>query len=286
MRKYRSVHNDELLGYIQYKLQKRADRIEAISDTFEKIDSIGGNHSDTLTLGTDDNVDALLKTGAIPAVPFALGVGSLVLGLVTLFPAAIPDPDLTRAELEVVDTIKKAGESILCFSEKTFGVALKLSVLPAAVAAISIPKRLAKVIGEKFDKKYYSRLVDSKNIVDLIDEVYKDSEDPSVQFAKNFLYKVDLSQNSQQFNMELLSHLAYHRYCFQKEQRGENKNDELNEAFENFIYFLEESQYKLVGVSRKFKDNKVVKELISEFNDKKYPAYNDDYISGETVRRI
>ena len=286
MYKYRSVHNDDFLGKVHYKLQKRIDLIESVNDKFDRIDSFGGERSETLTLGTDDNLDTLLKAGIIPAAPLAIGIGAVALGLVVLLPTAFPDPDLTRAELEVVDQIQNAGGSILEFSGKAFGAAIKLSAIPAVVAAISIPKKVARILADKFDEKTHATLVDSQLIVDLIDKVNEDSDDPSIEFAKKFLYRVDISGNSKDFNMELLSHLAYHRYCFQKEEKGENKNGELNEAFENFIYFLEESQHKLIGVSRKFKDNKLVNELISEFYDKKYPVYNDDYVPGESVRRV
>lgn len=277
MIKYRSVHNDELLAYLHGKLQKRVDRIEGTKAKFEKIDSIGGGYSENLTLGTDENIGTVLKTSVIPAVPLAIGVGALAVGLITLFPTIAPEPNMTQSQLEVLEQCKNAGESILNFSGSAFGVGIKLAAIPATVAVLSIPKKVARVLSDKYDKKTYSKLMDGKNIVEMIDLVVADSDDQSVQFQKNFLYKVDLSQNSEDFNLELLANLAYMRYCYLKEQAGEYKDGEYNEAFENFITFLEDGKRKMFGVSKKFKENKLVNQLIDEFYEEKHPKYKDEY---------
>ena len=77
MIKYRSVHNDEMLGYIHYKLQKRIDRIDSVNETFDKIENFGGSLSENFTFGTEKNVKTLEGTSIIPAVPLAIGVGAL-----------------------------------------------------------------------------------------------------------------------------------------------------------------------------------------------------------------
>ena len=47
----------------------------------------------------------------------------------------------------------------------------------------------------------------------------------------------------------------------------------------DFIRFLEESQHRVFGVSRKFKDSKMVNELINEFFEEK--EEEQDYSYGE-----
>ena len=166
MHKYRSVHNDELLGEVHYRLQKRIDLIESVNDKFDKIESIGGERSDAITLGTNDNLGVLLKSGAVPAVPLALGVGSLVLGFVTLIPSAFPEPNMTQAQLEAIDQLKNAGESMLYFTEKTLGAALKLSALPLTVVAISVPKKVARILAGKFEEKTYAKIIAVSHNID------------------------------------------------------------------------------------------------------------------------
>lgn len=265
MYKYRSVHNDELLEKMQFSLKRRSDRLQPVNDFLERVDELGGKHNDALTIGTDENNRTIAGSVFIPAAPFAIGVVAATIGLIAMVPQLGADANaLSEAEMNFMNQARTTGESLLSFSVNTMGLSFKLAAIPATVAALSIPKKIARVLSQKT----YSTLTEEKNIVQLIDDIVNDVEDPSIEFPKKFLYRVDLSENSNSFNKELLGCLAYYRYCFQKEQNGENKNDELNASFTDIIHFLDNSKYRLTGVSKKFKENKFVNELLNEFMSK------------------
>ena len=192
---------------------------------------------------------------------------------------------MSEAELEVYNQMKTAGENLATFAGNSMGLAVKLAAIPASVAVLSIPKKVARVLAGKYNEKTAERMMESKSIVELIDRVLEGDDSPSVEFPKRFLYRVDLSENSKDFNMELLGYLAYYRYCYDKEESGEFVNGESNEAFQEFISFLNKSKERKLGVSKKFKDNKLVNELISEFLEKKDPDYENEYYNGGITRR-
>ena len=281
MYKYRSVHNDQLLGDIRYKLVRHNEILSDGSCLFDSIDNIGGRKfRDALTLGTGKNKKAIIGSAMIPAGAVAIGIGSAALALFCLTRQIGFDPaTLDEAHRQALAQVQSAGESLGQFTVDAFGTAVKLAAIPAAVTVLSVPKKVAQILADKYDEKIIPKVTEGRQLIYLIDDIRDDVDDPSIELPKKFLYRVDITGNSKKFNMALLSHLAYYRECFKKEQDGTAKEGELNDAFMDFIRFLEESQHRVFGVSRKFKDSKMVNELINEFFEEK--EEEQDYSYGE-----
>ncbi len=278
MIKYRSARNLEMLQNVTFKLQKRIDKFDSVNDTFDKIDEFGG---DTITLGTKSNNKALIASSAIPAAPLAIGVGALVVGLVILVPAAFGvDPSMSQAQIDAVAQMEQAGGSVLNFAGDAFGVGIKLLGIPATVAAISIPKKIARILADKYNLKNEPIIIEAEKLVEMINDVINEKEDPSLEIPRKILTKVDLRENSEKFNMDLLKHLAYYRQCYLDEQAGKNKGDELEQAFQELIDFLEDSLHRHIGVSKKYKDNPVIIEMVENFYQEKVDETRFNFTSG------
>ena len=281
MLKYRSAHNEEMLENIHFKLQRKVDRLDSVNQAFDAFDKLGGEVGEALTLGTKSNNKTILGSTAIPAVPIALGVGAAVLGMMTLIPAAMgPDPSMGEAQVEALKQMETFGTSALTFTAEAFGVGIKLLGVPAAVAVISVPKRIAKVLAGVYDQKTAPTIEEGRKIVEMIDDVLNDVEDPTLSLPRSILTRVDLKGNSVHFNIDLLGYLARYRECLQKEQNGELKGNESDQVFQELIYFLEDSKHKIFGVSKKFKENNLINSLIDGFYEDKQKESGYGYPEG------
>ena len=281
MLKYRSAHNEEMLEKVHFKLQRKVDRLDSVNQVFDKIDELGGPASEALTIGTKSNNKTLMASGAVPAVPFAVGVASAILGMVSLIPAAMgPEPSMGQAQIDALKQMETFGTSALTFAGNAFGVGLKLLGVPAAVAVISIPKKIARVLAGQYDRKTAPTIEEGRKIVGMIDDVLNDVEDPTLSIPRTILTRVDLKGNSVHFNIDLLGYLARYRECLQKEKSGEAKGNESEQAFQEFIYFLEDSKHKIFGVSKKFKENNFINSLIDGFYKKKKKESEYGYSEG------
>lgn len=263
--------NIEVMKNIHYKLYRQFDKKINIAEWFSEKDQLGGNLGEALTLGTDDNLETIEKASIVPVVPLAIGLGAAVIGLITI-PMG-PGPGLTEAEKQFFTQVRATGENLSAFGCEAMLTALKLSLIPAGVAAISIPKRIFRVIAQKVDDKIDPVIVKDDRILTLIEDLIENKKDDStLNFPLNFLKKVNLKDNSQNFNLELLGKFADYRSCLQEAQKGNITNQEVQEAFQEIIDFLNQSKHRL-GVSKSFRDNVYVNLLIEEYGTKKEDSH-------------
>lgn len=257
----RSEKNNEAIENIHFKLQRDYSKLNKINNWFqEKKDAVP--NLDYVTLGTRENNKVLLGSASLPGAFLAVGLASLVAGMVVIFPL-IGGPGVTEQEIEVFGQMKNVGNDILNFAEDTLTKSWNLASIPAGVVALSIPKTLFNNLANKVDKKTRLKQANNEQIIKLINDLLEEKEDETLEFPKIFLRRVDLSQNSIKFNIDLFSYLAYYRYCLQKKLERKMNDEDVKDSFDAIIYFLEDARYKH-GVSKNFKNNRFVKMLIDE----------------------
>lgn len=255
--------NEVPMQNVHYKLSKEFERLSKMSDWLKKKDELGGEIGETLTLGSEENISALAKSSIIPLAPLALGVASLVAGLVVAFPL-VGGPGTTNAEIEFLKDVKNATEKVFEFSGGSFKVGFALSSIPLGIATISLPKKVLRMIKDKVDKKTKPIMIEDDKILTMIEDILEGKEnDQSLELPAAFLRKVDIRGNPESFNKDLLSYLAYFRFCVQENELGYKKEEDVKEAFKMLTDFLEESKHKLT-IPKDFKDNKFVNLLINE----------------------
>ena len=257
----RSERNNETMDYIQYKLQRDYNKLNKVNNWFQdKKDAVPA--LDYATLGTSENNKVLIGASVLPGVFLAIGVASLVAGMVVAFPL-IGGPGVTEQEIEVLGQMQNAGSNILNFAGDNLSKSWHLASIPAGVVALSIPKTMFNYLADKVNRKTNSHRANKEQIIKLIDDLQDEKEDETLEFPKLFLKRVDLRQNSEKFNIDLFGYLAYYRYCLQKKKERRMTDEHVQDAFDSMIYFLEDAQYKH-GVSKNFKNNRFVKMLIDE----------------------
>ena len=255
--------NNEPMQNVHYKLSKEYEKLSKMSDWLQEKDEAFGDVGETLTLGTEDNLSLLLKSSAIPLAPFAVGVASVVAGLVVVFPL-LGGPGISDQEVQFLEQVKAAGDKIFEFSAGSFKTAFYLASVPLGVSLVSVPKKVLRMVRDKIDERNRPVMIDDDNILTMIEDISNGKEDdPSLEFPMKFLKRVDLRGNSDSFNARLLSYFAYYRYCLLEVKNGKKTEEDVREAFDMIVGFLEYSKHKL-GVSKEFKNNRFVNMLIDE----------------------
>ena len=258
----REYRNAETIKYLQGKLVKKTDKLVKVTDWFLDKDVAGGTVGETLTLGTKENKKALIGTSVVPLAPLAVGVGALALGMLVIFPL-IGGPGIGEQEQMFLRGVHDTGEKIFNFAGNSLSLGAKLSALPLGIAALSVPKRIFRLLADKVDEKTYPHIANNQNIISLIDDILAKKDDPSLNFPALFLKRVDIRNNSEKINIELLGHLAYYRYCVKGVQEGRMKEEDVKDAYDNFVLFLSETK-KSFWASKEFKQNRFVNLLIEE----------------------
>ena len=109
-------------------------------------------------------------------------------------------------------------------------------------------------------------MCDKDEIIKLIDDLKKDKTGDVLGFVKDFLTNVDLTENSRDFNIVILSNLAEYRTCSLREQNNDATKEETEDKFMIFIDTLA-SATKKSGASESFLKNEYVKALIKTYHD-------------------
>ena len=263
----RDERNNELLSYLRYKLVKNNNVIDNGVSWFEDKDN-NSKTGESLTLGTDENLKVLGVSAIVPGTGFALGIGSLAVGLLVIFPL-IGGPPLTETETKAFEDLSRIGENIFNFSINAFSFAVKTSLIPLGVSAISIPKKLFRFLGEKYDEKAEPTYIENEKVIELINDILTNKEDNSLTFARTFFKRVNLNGNSDRFNVELLRGLAYHRFCLQSLETNKKTEEDANLAFDEIILQLQKAK-RLSEVSDDFKNSRFINLLLEnrDFREK------------------
>ncbi len=258
----REDRNADTIKYLQAKLVKKTDKLEKVTDWFLDKDEIGGTVGEALTLGTEENIKTLTAASAVPIAPLAVGVGSLVLGMIVIFPL-LGGPATGEQEQMFLQSVENAGGKLFEFTGKSLSLSAKLAALPLGVAAISVPKKIFRLLADKVDEKTYPQITNNQNIIELIDDILAKKDDPTLVFPATFLKRVDIRRNSEKVNIELLGHLAYLRHCVNGVKEGTKTEDDVRDAFESIVAFLEKAKGSF-WFSKEFKQNRFVKLLAED----------------------
>ncbi len=259
----REERNNDLLKYLQYKLVKQNNKIEKITDWFNDKDEIGETVGETLTLGTEENLKTIAATSVIPAAGVAIGIASAFIGAMVVLPTAF-DP-VNEKEIEAFKELTTVGEQIFNFSTSSFAIGVKSALIPLGITTISIPKKIFRYVTDKINEKTEPITVENQKIVELIDDFTNNKDDQSLAFFKTFAKRVDLKDNSDEFNLELLKHFAYFRSCVQAFEKKEIDEHEVMRSFLSIIHFLQDT-IDSKKVADSFKNNRFLKLLIEDYD--------------------
>ena len=259
----RDERNNELMAYLRYKLVRSNDKVDKIVNWFEDKDD-NSKVGESVTLGTKENLKVLGVSAIVPGGAAAVGLGSLLAGILVVLPL-IGGPPLNEAEAQAYEQLTSIGENVMNFSMDAFNFAIKTSLIPLGVSAISLPKRLFRFIGEIYEEKTEPSYVENEKVIELINDIISKKDDTSLTFAKTLLKRVSLKENSDKFNMELLKNLAYHRFCIQSLETHRRTEKDVAEAFTGIINQLQDAK-KSFGVSSEFKNNRFINLLLEDEN--------------------
>ncbi len=272
----RSERNNELMKYLKCKLVKENDKVTKVQDWIYDKDEMGGEKGEALTLGTEENQELLIKSSIVPGAVLTVGLGAMLLGLVVFVPL-LEGPGATEAERQFLAQVGNTGNKIISFSYDTFKAFAGTLVIPAGVAAISIPKRVIRYIADKVERHGNATVLNNTEIIEMLQDVLNDKQDDdTLELPKKFLKRVDLNGNDEKFNLELFGHLAYYRYCLKGVKTGEKTEDDVLDAYENLTLFLQSAKHKF-GVNKNFKNNRFVELLTEDYGYKQ-----GDFVSSKT----
>ncbi len=268
---------DKLLQHISYKLVRQSEEYNRKMEWYNDKDEIGGKVGEVLTLGSEENVKTLIGASIIPGACIAVGLASLAAGLIVVFPTIV-GPE-TEAEAEAFKELIGIGDKVFDFSNSSFLIGLKTAIAPLGIATLSIPKKLFRDLTYRVDDKYEPLVDENEKIQILIKDYLEGKEDPSLEFFKAFVRRVDLQDNSDEFNLELLRWFTRYReklISYNERPRDREREQKLNHTFESLLNFLEEG-LKSKMTSRNFKNNRFVKLLVQ--NPETREKYYEEGIS-------
>ncbi len=258
----RDERNNETIQLLKAKLVKKTKKLENVVDWFLDKDEVNKSVGESFTLGTPDNKKMLSVSALLPAVPIAIGLGSALVGLVVLFPL-LGGPGVNEAEQQFLKDVTNTGANLMQFGAGSLSLGAKLSTIPIGLTALSVPKKLFSLLTEEVDKKLHPTVIENKYVIALINDVLAKKDDPSLNFPKYFLKRVDIRHNSEKINIDLLKHLAYYRYCIKGVQKGKLQEEDVRDAYKLFVEFLKNAKSSF-WVSKEFKENRFVNLLIDE----------------------
>ena len=259
--------NKNALLVLKSKVQRDYSKLRGTKDWLDKkegqLEKIGGDY---LTFKTEENKRALIGSAMVPGALFAVSALSFAFSLIVVLPKALPPT--SEHELEVFSKLEKVGGEILKFSGNSFNDALKSFIIPLGVTTLSISKKFFDIIVDKVSVKTDKM----KNTMDLINDLDEEENDETLDFTSKFLRRVDINENSVEFNNKLFEHLASYRYWERRSISAKN-NEEKNIAergmavsYYLLIKFLISSKINL-GASSNFKKNRHVNTLIEKYKE-------------------
>ena len=203
--------NKKVLGAVHYTLQKDYRKLGKKAGKQERIEEY---MNDVVTLGTRENkllITALSIPSAIGLIAGAVsGIGVLALGSVIANNQGINLSEASQNALNMVQNSLNENTNNMIHN---FTTGIKFLSLPALGTLISYS---CKIVRGKNDIKYASslnKMYDKDEIIKLIDDLKKDKTGDVLGFVKDFLTNVDLTENSRDFNIVILSNLAEYRTC-------------------------------------------------------------------------
>lgn len=256
--------NKKVLGAVHYTLQKDYRKLGKKAGKQERIEEY---MNDVVTLGTRENkllITALSIPSAIGLIAGAVsGIGVLALGSVIANNQGINLSEASQNALNMVQNSLNENTNNMIHN---FTTGIKFLSLPALGTLISYS---CKIVRGKNDIKYASslnKMYDKDEIIKLIYDLKKDKTSDVLGFVKDFLTNVDLTENSRDFNIVILSNLAEYRTCSLREQNNDATKEETEDKFMSFIDTLASSTKKS-GASESFLKNEYVKALIKTYHD-------------------
>lgn len=256
--------NKKVLGAVHYTLQKDYRKLGKKAGKQERIEEY---MNDVVTLGTRENkllITALSIPSAIGLIAGAVsGIGVLALGSVIANNQGINLSEASQNALNMVQNSLNENTNNMIHN---FTTGIKFLSLPALGTLISYS---CKIVRGKNDIKYASslnKMCDKDEIIKLIDDLKKNKTGDVLGFVKDFLTNVDLTENSRDFNIVILSNLAEYRTCSLREQNNDATKEETEDKFMSFIDTLA-SATKKSGASESFLKNEYVKALIKTYHD-------------------
>ena len=224
--------NKKVLGAVHYTLQKDYWKLGKKAGKQERIEEY---MNDVVTLGTRENkllITALSIPSAIGLIAGAVsGIGVLALGSVIANNQGINLSEASQNALNMVQNSLNENTNNMIHN---FTTGIKFLSLPALGTLISYS---CKIVRGKNDIKYASslnKMCDKDEIIKLIDDLKKDKTGNVLGFVKDFLTNVDLTENSRDFNIVILSNLAEYRTCSLREQNNDATKEETEDKFISF----------------------------------------------------
>lgn len=234
-----------------YKLQDELKKVQPDDSTLGR----------TFNLDRNESYRMLSYTGlptVIATLPVVVGLSGVFLSMVPL---------ILGIGQEVTPEVQKFTDSVLKFLENSGNFALasgKIAVktlpLPLAAGAIAIVKtEIEKAKAEK-RKKIEQDMAEIRETVDFITDLKRDKNDGSLNFIKEFLSNVDITKNSDDYNLDLLDYLIDYRNAVISE-KGKEVRRNSTERFVDFVDFLSDSTTK-DGASSLFINSTYVNNLV------------------------
>lgn len=262
----RTERNVEQIKNVQYKVSNEFKRLSMTSKWLEEKDEIGGKVGEYATLGTNDNKNLLVKSSLLPVAPLAFGIVTATVGLVAMLPMLGGGP-AGPSEEQFFKDISNFGTGALGLSYDSLLLSLKLALVPLGITVLSIPKKLLRTIKEKYNNFTNPFIVYDESILELIEDILNEKNDPTLEFPKTFLRRVNISNCSTRFNRRLFELLTYYRFCLQEIEENNMNEMDAKEAFDDIVSFLKEAKNKPY-VPIEFKNNRFVNLLVDEFGYK------------------
>lgn len=256
--------NKKVLGAVHYTLKKDYRKLGKKAEKQERIEEC---MNDVVTLGTRENkllITALSIPSAIGLIAVtASGIGVLALKSILVKNQGINLSEVSQNALNMVQRSLEENQNDLMHNLTT---GIKFLSLPALGTIISCS---CKIIKDKNNVKHsvsLNKMCDIDEVIKLIEDLKKDKKDDELVFVKDFLTNVDLTKNSREFNIVLLSNLAEYRACFLKERNNDATKEETEDKFMNFIDALASATIKS-GASESFIKNEYVEKLVKTYHD-------------------
>ena len=253
--------NIELMKKAKWKLKREYRKTNELVEWLEDKDTNDNRVLETITLGTDDNMRAIISTALLPAITFTIGGAAAVIGLAAGLPT-LGGPQ-SQAEVEVINSINHFVMNMASISNGAFNMTKILATLPLGITAISVPRWIFRELATKIDEKTKDPQIIKRETVNMINDIIYEKRDESLNFPREFLSKVDLRSNSKEYNLILLKQLAVYRYYKKNIGQYNITEEDVKLAYKNFIDLLEtykDTKY----TSKTFTGNKYLKSLIEE----------------------
>lgn len=256
--------NEEMYDAIGTSLRSEYDKLYKKSEKLEESLAYKGGLDETLTLGTDNNKVGTVALSIPSAALTAIGAGSFVLGTLAFLPVLNNlGREVGMEQAQFLENLTNFSKNMFSNSFNNFMTGFKLLSLPGTLVAASLPKKFIKEHRERKLDKIDEKLIDTDDINTMLEDIKNGRKDPTLNFPREFLSNVDLTENSKKFNIEILYSLAKYRDGMLKQMDGVIDDEELSYCYDNFISLIDEGK----GASKSFSNDPYVKGLISNYYD-------------------